>query len=77
MGATVADAERTRLEVRPTTNAAAYDAFLRAQVLLSGSTKVSDFRDAADLLQHAVDLDPKFAEAWAGLSRAHTEQYWF
>ena len=77
MGATVAAAEQTRLAVRPTTNAAAYDFYLRAQVLLSRSIKVSDFRDAENLMQHAVDLDPKFAEAWAGLSRAHTEQYWF
>jgi len=77
MGATVDAAERTRLEARPTANAAAYDNYLRAQELLWRSYKVSDFRDAADLLRRAVDLDPTFAEAWASLSRAHTEQYWF
>jgi serine/threonine-protein kinase len=77
MGATVAGEERTRLEAKPTTNAAAYDSYLRAQVLLSKSLKVSDFRDAANLLRQAVDLDPGFAQAWAGLSRAHTELYWF
>ena len=76
MGATVAATEQTRLAARPTTNAAAYDLFLRAQILARGN-KVSDFRDAAELLQRAVDLDPKFAEAWARLSHAHTEQYWF
>jgi tetratricopeptide (TPR) repeat protein len=38
---------------------------------------IADFRDAVDRFTRAVELDPRFALAWAGLAMAHTELYWF
>ncbi|NNF12195.1 MAG: tetratricopeptide repeat protein [Gemmatimonadetes bacterium] len=57
----------------PTTNQAAYDAYLRGNAAL--------YRDeilgAADHFSDAVELDPDFALAWARLSLAHSYAYHF
>jgi serine/threonine protein kinase/tetratricopeptide (TPR) repeat protein len=46
----------------------AYDRYLRANEL---SRNTVNRRAAMDLYQHAVDEDPRFAPAWAGLGRMH------
>jgi TolB-like protein/Flp pilus assembly protein TadD len=53
----------------PTTSAEAHRLFLQAQFLLHHGSRDSPKR-AARYYQQAIDLDPRFAEAWAGLSRA-------
>jgi adenylate cyclase len=50
----------------PTTNAEAHRLLLQAQFFMYGD----DRRRAASYYQQAIDLDPDFAEAWAGLSLA-------
>ncbi|MCZ6870331.1 MAG: TIR domain-containing protein [Gammaproteobacteria bacterium] len=47
---------------------AAYDTYLRAkrQLQLSNPSQ----KEAIDLFQQAVELDPEFADAWVGLARA-------
>ena len=58
--------ERTRVARPPTTNAEAYELYLRAQVLDSGERQ-QNLR-AIELLKKAVSLDPTFAVAHAHLA---------
>jgi serine/threonine-protein kinase len=63
---------RAQIEAKPTTNAAAYDAFLRGEELSRNGT-LSDavpLRKAMAEYQKSVALDPAFAQAWAQLGRA-------
>ncbi len=76
VGVTLGAPERRALDVRPSTQPDAYQAYLRGM----GYTQTyleSDLRLAADMFQRAVELDPGFALAWAELSRVHTELYHF
>ena len=58
--------ERTRVARPPTTNAEAYELYLRAQVLDSGERQ-QNLR-AIELLKKAVSLNPTFAVAHAHLA---------
>jgi adenylate cyclase len=60
--------ERKRIEAKPTENLEAYDRYLRATELLakvrllnSGTGSKQPLLEAIDLLEQAVQLDPKFA----------------
>ena len=69
--------ERERLEVRPTGNLAAYDAFLRgeeASERLFQRDPVTMER-AATAYERAVALDSSFMQAWARLSQASAVIY--
>ena len=68
--------ERETLSDKPTDNVEAYDYYLRARAI-SGSRSGSDFLRAVSLYQKAVELDPRFADAWAELGSAHLTAYWF
>ncbi len=68
--------ERNALVAKLTENVEAYALYLRATELLR-SIQVPPIREAVSLLQRAVALDPEFAHAYARLSIAHTEMYWF
>jgi len=54
---------------RQTSNPDAYDQYLIGRQLLSGGNWEVD-RSAAEAFQRAVDLDPNYALAWAGLAKA-------
>ena len=56
---------------RPTSNAAAYDAYLRG-VAIERQGKDSVFQGSATAYEEAVRLDPEFALAWARLSLARS-----
>ena len=63
----------------PTANAAAYDAYLRARVLYSFSSK-ADPTIAPRIEKHlaeAIRRDPGFAEVWALLAMHHAAQYFY
>jgi non-specific serine/threonine protein kinase len=60
--------ERENLAARPTSNLAAYDAYLRAQ-------KASNIKAANADLEQAVAHDPGFALAWADISLDHSYLY--
>ena len=66
LNATLGPEERTRVARPPTTNAEAYELYLRAQVLDSGERQ-QNLR-AIELLKKAVSLDPTFAVAHARLA---------
>ena len=61
--------EKVALSKRATTNSDAYDANLRAREFLFRYTK-SYLLLAVELFQNAIDLDPKYAAAYAGMAEA-------
>jgi TolB-like protein/tetratricopeptide (TPR) repeat protein len=65
-------AEVKVLAQRPTTNPAAYDAYLRGQTQSRQPDEEPGFRAAQISFEEAVRLDPQFAAAWAALSRTHS-----
>jgi serine/threonine protein kinase/tetratricopeptide (TPR) repeat protein len=66
--------EQRRLSGQPTTNIAAYEAYLRGEAQ-SGNASTTLQRAVAQYEQ-AVALDPSFAAAWARLSSARTYLYY-
>jgi serine/threonine protein kinase/TolB-like protein/tetratricopeptide (TPR) repeat protein len=77
LGITLLQPERKSIEARPTENSEAYDAYLRGMAYFRRSYAQQDFRIGLEMFQKAVDLDPKFALAWAKLSENHSAMYWF
>jgi TolB-like protein/cytochrome c-type biogenesis protein CcmH/NrfG len=72
--AKIGDVERTRLAQRYTASLEAYDAFLRAQALFL-VRRTEENRQARALYAKAIELDPKFARAYAGLAMTHAMEY--
>jgi tetratricopeptide (TPR) repeat protein len=68
-------AQTKQLEDRPTSNLAAYDAYLRGVELFSSGFAPSIDRDAAAQFERAITLDPHFALAWAYLSLSQSMRY--
>jgi tetratricopeptide (TPR) repeat protein len=63
--------QKARLSRVPTVSAAAYDLYLRGLHSLNQNTR--DGRaQAIKFFQHAVEIDPSYARAWAGLADAYT-----
>jgi len=67
--------EKVSLTKRQTLNAQAYDLYLRGQDYLYRLTKRSVER-AIQLFEKAIELDPRFAAAYAGCSGAYGQMYW-
>ncbi len=66
--------ERIILSKRPTANAEAFDYNLRARNYFYRLTK-SGLNLAIQLFTKAIELDPRYAEAYAGLGEAHALHY--
>ena len=74
LGITLLEPERQSLEARPTENLEAYQAYLRGRDQTGRLTYSEEARNLeVEMLQRAVELDPQFAQAWALLSKAHSE----
>ncbi len=58
------------LSATSATNPAAYDQYLQGRVQWAQRQDVENRYGAIDAFQTAVDIDPGFADAWAGLARA-------
>src|SRR5262249_61140921 len=70
--------EEQALAVKPTNNSEAYDAYLRGLAFDTRSGfSANALRKARDSYERAVELDANFALAWARLSRAHANLYFF
>jgi TolB-like protein/tetratricopeptide (TPR) repeat protein/class 3 adenylate cyclase len=67
--------EQHALEQKPTSNPAAYEAYLRGIAVYAEVTTVEDQRRARQPFEEAVALDPNFALAWAMLSRIDSGLY--
>ncbi len=61
---------------RPTRNQAAYEEYLRGRFLWN-RRNVEPLQAAVEHFERAVDLDPEFALAWAGLADAHLTLAWY
>ena len=77
MRVNLSQTDKQALTARPTNNAEAYDYYLRAKNLGLGTQRASEFLRAVAFLERAVQLDPKFALAYATLGVAHLNIYWF
>lgn len=76
LSAALTGAEREAIAARPTDNTRAYEFYLRGLAMESRFTNLqSDIEQRAAAYQKAVDLDPRFALAWAGLASARSELY--
>ena len=67
--------EKVSLTKRQTLNAQAYDLYLRGQDYLYRLTKRSIER-AIQLFEKAIELDGRYAAAYAGCSSAYAQMYW-
>ena len=76
LNVTLLEPERAALEARPTTNMEAYQAYLRGRSYSERlGFDVETFHLAVQMFERAVELDSKFAFAYAALSRAHSMIY--
>jgi serine/threonine protein kinase len=80
--ARLSPAEKKRIEARPTENLEAYDLYLQATELITNAREVlyianieKPLRDAINLLEQAVRLDPKFTLAYCAAANAHDMLY--
>jgi len=78
VGATLSPQEKARVEVKPTNNTAAYDAYLRGRAFAGrkGAGFGEPVEDVIQSYKEAVKLDPNFALAWAYLSSVQSSSYW-
>ena len=67
--ATLSPEEETRLTQVPTTNMAAYNAYLRGRQLQARRTS-TDLEQALAEFNRATELDPNYAIAWVGVSES-------
>jgi serine/threonine-protein kinase len=67
--------ERGRLTAPPTSNLAAYDAYLKGLEIGKAAAGLSTRRRMLAQYEQAVALDPGFALAWARLSLSHSAGY--
>jgi non-specific serine/threonine protein kinase len=74
---TLVERERRALQSKPTENMEAYDYFLRGNEYRHRGNRENDYKIAIQMYERAVELDPKFALAYAQLSRTHAEMYWY
>ncbi len=72
--ARVTDAENRRVGAEPTTNAHAYELYLRARDFKGRGTSAGN-EIAIDMLRKAIGLDPRFARAHAELGLAFRQRY--
>jgi len=74
----VLEPERQALMANPTTNAEAYNYYLKGREFAGvawNSSDLSDYEEAVRLLTEATDLDPNFAFAYITLSITHQWAY--
>lgn len=70
--------EREALHGAPTTSVEAYDLYLRAREKMRARVRMQEqFEAAAALLREAVDLDPRFSDAWSRLAWIHASKVHF
>ena len=78
LDARLSGSERRALSQLPTRDAQAYDAYLRGVALQTAYGESRAYFDSLiALYTQAVKADPDFAQAWAQLSIARTQQYFY
>ncbi len=78
LGLALLDKKHPAVETRPTENLDAYQAYLQAQYWAGQPHFAADnWERAIQSYEHAVEIDPRFALAYAKLSAAHARLYYF
>jgi adenylate cyclase len=73
---TLSPAEKTRIADSGTRNIDAYDCFLRGREFVLGETKNRDkFEQSIRFFMRALELDPNYSRAYAGLGWAYVYDY--
>jgi tetratricopeptide (TPR) repeat protein/tRNA A-37 threonylcarbamoyl transferase component Bud32 len=67
--------DRKALMVRGTTEPHAYDYYLQGRGYLQNYHKAEDVQNAITEFRHALDRDPQYALAWAGMGEAYWYRY--
>jgi TolB-like protein/Tfp pilus assembly protein PilF len=62
--------EQTAMSKKPTANSAAYELYLKGRFFWNKRTG-NDLKTAADYFQRAIDVDPSYANAYAGLAESY------
>jgi len=62
--------EQTAMSKKPTANSEAYELYLKGRFFWNKRTG-DDLKTAADYFQRAIEVDPKFAAAYAGLAQTY------
>ena len=76
LGSALGEGEEKRLSEKPTQNLAAYEAFLKGEVIWnSADLDPASLRKQIAFYEQAVALDPGFAQAWARVSSATSLLY--
>ncbi|MFY9551392.1 MAG: protein kinase [Thermoanaerobaculia bacterium] len=76
LGSALGVGEAKRLAEAPTSNLDAYDAFLKGEELWdTASSDPASLRKMLTFYEQAVALDPRFAQAWAKVSRSSSILY--
>ncbi|MDB4870814.1 MAG: protein kinase [Gemmatimonadales bacterium] len=74
----LSQSDKSALASRPTSNPEAYDYYLRGLSISDGAVDAaSNYLRAAALYERAIDLDPRFALAYAQNGIAQMQAYWF
>lgn len=68
--ATLSPEQERRMNVMPTNNLLAFDAYLRGRQLMA-TRESGDLQLATQAFGKAVELDPQFALAWVGVADSH------
>ncbi|MGQ0640775.1 MAG: protein kinase domain-containing protein [Gemmatimonadaceae bacterium] len=76
LGVTLLERERTRLTAEPTTNHEAYKLYLKGRHFWNKRTE-ENLQIALGYFQQAVDLDPSYSLAWAGIADAWISRGWY
>ena len=75
LNAKLTGTEQKAVTDKPTQNVAAYDAYLRGLSIERNRYSNNNYQDAAETYARAIQLDPKFALAWARLAVARSFLY--
>ena len=74
LGLSLAQREERRLLKPSTTNVQAYEFYLRGRKLFQTWTR-QNIEFARQMFARAVEIDPEFAPAWAGLAKTYVDLY--
>ena len=77
LGVALAEKQEKSLASAPTSNVAAYDAYLKGEdaTVVMARADLPSLRKGLGYYEQAVALDPKFAEAWARVSQCRSLLY--
>jgi tetratricopeptide (TPR) repeat protein/TolB-like protein/tRNA A-37 threonylcarbamoyl transferase component Bud32 len=67
--------ERKTYEAKGTDKPDAYAFYLQGMGYLENYTREENIASAIEVFQHALDIDPRYAHAYAGLGRAYWQRY--